>query len=120
MRAALLIALAVGCLALGGCLSIRINPSAAPPPLPPGSGAPLLSDEQTSAARQLFIAKCTGCHKFHPPANYNAAEWNYWMAKMSRKAKLDAEQEAWLRTYLDLFRQPANPIGVNGQIIRTR
>jgi hypothetical protein len=109
MRAALLIILAGGCLAVGGCLSTRINPSAAPPLLPPGGGAPLLSDEQMAEARQLFIAKCTGCHRFHPPAHYRAAEWNNWMTRMSRKAKLNADQDTRLRNYLDLFRPPANP-----------
>lgn len=91
-----------------GCGSVQPNPSAAPPSLPPGGGAPFLSDEQTASARELFIAKCTGCHKFHPPANYPSAEWNVWMTKMSRKAKLHADQEELLRKYLDLFRQPSD------------
>ena len=109
MRIALPIILAGGCIVLAGCWSVRSHLSTAPPLLPPGSGAPRLSDEQTTIARQLYIAKCASCHNFHTPANYTAAEWNDWMSRMSRKSKLNAEQEGLLRVYLDLFRQPASP-----------
>lgn len=92
--------------ALGlGCTAPTPNPAAAPPVLPPGSGAPQLSDPQIESARALYIAKCTGCHKFYPPGNYSARDWDTWMRKMSRKARLQPEQEATLRAYLDLFRK---------------
>jgi hypothetical protein len=92
--------------ALGtGCSAPAPNPAAAPPALPPGAGAPSLSDEQVQAARALYIAKCTGCHKFYPPANYGQKDWDTWMRKMSRKARLQPEQEAALRAYLELFRR---------------
>ncbi len=81
------------------------NPAAAPPALPPGAGAPLLSDAQVEAARSLFIAKCTGCHRFYLPANYSAVDWDKWMRKMSRRARLQPDQEATLRAYLELFRK---------------
>lgn len=90
---------------LAGCATGLPNPTAAPPPLPPGGGAPLLSDEQVTAARTLYVAKCSSCHKFYPPANYSEAEWNTWMRKMSRKAKLKPADEETVRDYLSLFRR---------------
>lgn len=93
------------CLAIVGCASRPPNPSAAPPPLPGGAGVPLLDDEQVAAARTLYIAKCASCHKFYPPGNYSEAEWNSWMRKMSRKAKLKPTEEETLRNYLRLFRR---------------
>jgi hypothetical protein len=72
---------------------------------PPSAGAPEFTEEQVEAARTLYIAKCTGCHKFYPPANYSAADWEVWMRKMSRKARLNPEQDALLRAYLELFRR---------------
>jgi hypothetical protein len=95
-----------GLLSFGdGCATRAPNPSAAPPPLPPGGGAPLLDDGQVAAARELFIAKCTSCHKYYPPSAYNETDWNTWMRKMSRKARLKPAQDAALRDYLSLFRR---------------
>jgi hypothetical protein len=88
-----------------GCATRLPNPTAAPPPLPVGGGVPLLSDEQVTAARTLYVGKCTSCHKFYPPAKYSQAEWNSWMRKMSRKAKLKPTEEETLRNYLALFRR---------------
>jgi len=84
-------------LVVAGCASRSPNPNAAPPALPPGGGAPLLTDEQVAAARTLYIAKCTSCHKYHPPSKYSDAEWDKWMRKMSLKSKLDPTQEEVLR-----------------------
>lgn len=92
-------------LVAAGCAARRPNPAAAPPLLPAGAGAPLLTDEQIAAARTLYIAKCTSCHKFYSPANYGEAEWNLWMRKMSRKVKLQPTDEEILRNYLALFRR---------------
>lgn len=92
--------------ALGaGCSAPAPNPAAAPPALPPGAGHPQMTDPQIEAARALYIAKCSGCHRFYPPANYSAPEWDAWMRKMSRKARLQPDQEATLRAYLELFRR---------------
>ena len=91
-----------------GCQISTASPSAAPPPLPPGGGAPLLSDAEATAARKLYINKCTRCHKYYDPAKYSEEEWRVWMTKMSRKAKLKTDQEQLLSRYLDTFRKPAS------------
>ena len=80
------------------------NPAYAPPPIPPGGGAPLVTDAEGAQARALFVNKCTRCHKFYNPANYNDAEWREWFTKMSKKAKLDAGQDELLARYLEVFR----------------
>jgi len=67
-----------------------------------------LADEEIARAQKLYIAKCARCHKFYDPVKYNDAEWHSWMNKMSKKARLKADQEKLLSRYLEAFRaQPA-------------
>ena len=63
-----------------------------------------LADEEIARAQKLYIAKCARCHKFYDPVKYNNAEWHSWMTKMSKKARLKADQEQLLSRYLDTFR----------------
>jgi mono/diheme cytochrome c family protein len=51
--------------------------------------------------RALYLAKCAKCHKFYDPARYSESEWQKWMVKMSKKAKLKPDQEAILAHYID-------------------
>jgi cytochrome c5 len=90
---------------LAGCQSAPAGSTAAPPPVPPG-GAALISAEDAAAGRALYVNKCARCHKFHDPAKYDDADWNRWMTKMSRKAKLKPAQAELLGRYLDVYRQP--------------
>ena len=57
--------------------------------------------DETAAARKLYISKCAKCHKFYDPAKYSDAEWVKWMAKMSKKSKLNPEQQEILSRYID-------------------
>ena len=63
-----------------------------------------LADEEIARAQKLYIAKCARCHKFYDPVKYNDAEWHSWMTKMSKKARLKADQEKLLSQYLEAFR----------------
>jgi len=56
---------------------------------------------QNSVGQKLYVAKCAKCHKFYEPAKYSQADWEMWMTKMSKKAKLKPEQEAELSRYID-------------------
>jgi len=56
---------------------------------------------QKRLAQKLYIAKCAKCHKFYDPAAYSDEEWRTWMHKMSKKAKLSAEQELSLSSYIE-------------------
>jgi diheme cytochrome c len=63
---------------------------------------------ETALARKLYVSKCAKCHKFYPPAKYSDEDWQMWMGKMSKKAKLNPEQQRILSNYIELaFRQPA-------------
>jgi mono/diheme cytochrome c family protein len=73
-------------LALAGCSS-----SAPAKDLPGGD---------SSVGHKLYVAKCAKCHKFYDPAKYSGADWEMWMTKMSKKAKLKPEQEAELSRYI--------------------
>jgi hypothetical protein len=68
------------------------------------SAEPAGSSEPVIAARKLYINKCARCHKLYDPSNYSDAEWNRWMDKMSRKAKLKPDQKEILSKYIETLR----------------
>ena len=61
----------------------------------------LSSTDPIAAGQKLYVNKCAKCHKFYDPAKYSDADWNLWMGKMSRKAKLKPEQEQLISHYID-------------------
>jgi len=65
-----------------------------------------LSSSEHSAGQKLYVAKCAKCHKFYDPAKYSEADWQMWMSKMSKKAKLKPEQEAELSQYISQNLRP--------------
>ena len=71
------------------------------------AGAAELSSSEWKDARKLYNAKCAKCHKFYDPAKYDEVEWQTWMQKMSKKAKLKETQSELLGRYLEVFRTPA-------------
>jgi hypothetical protein len=66
------------------------------------------------AGRKLYTVKCARCHKFYDPAKYSDEAWHTWMDKMSRKAKLKADQKQILSEYLDTFRTRTNTAAAPG------
>jgi hypothetical protein len=50
--------------------------------------------------RKLYVAKCAKCHKLYDPAKYSDEEWAMWMRKMSKKARLNPEQEQLISRYI--------------------
>lgn len=103
----LLKALLVGALlVLGpvGCHTAAAgSTSSAPPPIPE-SGSALLTPEQAAAGRALYINKCARCHKFYDPAKYSEADWNKWMTKMNKKAKLKHDEAEQVSQFLGAYR----------------
>src|SRR5262249_13563450 len=62
------------------------------------------------AARRLYVSKCARCHKFYDPARYSDQQWEDWMTKMSRKAKLKPDQQLLLSRYIEsTLRHPKVP-----------
>ncbi len=98
-------------LALSGCQSPVGAPASsgsAETTLPPDTPS-RLPPELAAKGRQLYVTKCARCHKFYDPGVYSEAEWQTWLHKMSRKAKLDPAQEELLTKYLDNFREQRAP-----------
>ena len=69
-----------------------------------GCASPALAKDmagfENSAGRKLYVAKCAKCHKFYEPAKYSESDWEMWMTKMSKKAKLKPEQQEVLTRYI--------------------
>ncbi len=68
-----------------------------------GVGAPANASHISSDAlgRKLYVGKCAKCHKLYDPAKYSDQQWQVWMDKMSRKAKLQPEQTELLSRYTE-------------------
>lgn len=94
MRA--LLVLPVFLIVVAGCAGpAKRSDAFVPPPAPAGF----------AAARELYFTKCARCHELYDPAKYSGVEWNDWMDRMSRKAKLKPEQKEILATYLGTLRE---------------
>lgn len=85
-----------------GCQSS--GPTSRTPPAPDPARLTGFSPLEVSAAANLYALKCGRCHQFYDPAQYNDADWQVWMRKMSRRARLNREQEELLSRYLAAFR----------------
>ena len=101
----------VGAAGWAGCQSsgpVNRTEATPLPPLAPNTSG--LTSEELEGATRLYTAKCARCHKFYRPADYSDVEWRSWMTKMSRKARLKAEQKELLSRYLEAFRttQPSD------------
>src|SRR5262245_28873621 len=68
------------------------------------SAGPASSPDPLIATRKLYLNKCARCHKLYDPAKYSDADWQDWMTKMSRKAKLNPAQKETLVNYTDALR----------------
>lgn len=61
----------------------------------PGTGAKELSED-----RDLYIAKCSGCHSLKVPSDYTEEEWKPILNKMGKKAKLNESEYEMIRQYV--------------------
>lgn len=60
---------------------------------------PALSAKELAAARTLYTLKCLKCHEAHDPRKYSAVQWDEWLYRMNRKAKLRPEQADLIKRY---------------------
>jgi mono/diheme cytochrome c family protein len=64
--------------------------------------------EQMTAGQKLYRTRCAKCHKMYDPSKYTDQQWVSWMAKMSKKAKLQPAQKQAVADYVqNELRQPA-------------
>lgn len=106
LAAAIALAAAVnfsGCRTAGGYLTRD--------ELPTPTSAAGMSSADIAGAQQLYIAKCARCHKFYDPSRYDDAESKSWMMKMSRKARLNSDEETLLTHYIEALRNGNRPVG---------
>ena len=72
--------------------------AAAPGPLTPAQVAmavaksPAVSEQSISTGRDLFIAKCNGCHGYPDLGSITEEKWPDVMKKMARKADFNGSQ----------------------------
>jgi len=79
-----------------------------------GAQAEDLTRKQRTAAKKIYDSKCAKCHRFYEPREYAQEEWQLWMTKMSRKAKLNPSQDKLLNRYLDAYRAQKAPLTITG------
>jgi hypothetical protein len=58
---------------------------------------------ELSAGRDLYIAKCSGCHSLHLPQQYTAATWDTILTNMNPRAKVNPKEAEQIRAYLTLY-----------------
>ena len=58
-----------------------------------------------SKAEDLYLTKCTKCHKLRDPSEYDDEKWATWMKKMKRKAHLSDEQYDLISKYAESIRK---------------
>jgi cytochrome c5 len=50
--------------------------------------------------RELYVARCSGCHPLHPPDTQPAARWAAVLDQMAPRAKLSADERELVLRYL--------------------
>lgn len=56
--------------------------------------------DQSAAGRKLYLNKCAKCHKMYDPLNYTDRQWDSWMGKMEKKAKLKPKEKEAVNEYV--------------------
>ena len=87
--------------------AIKRGSAAAPALAPEAAQASGITAETALAARNLYTTKCMRCHKSYDPAEYSQPQWDSWMMKMRKKARLSPAQDRLLSQYLDAYRAVA-------------
>lgn len=61
-----------------------------------------------ATGKKLYQNRCAKCHKMYDPAKYSDSQWELWMGKMDKKAKLSPEEKDKVLQYVEeTFRAPA-------------
>ena len=107
MHARLSWSIVLAAVGLAGCVSGPHGSDAivpAPAEAALAAGRAGMPPADIARAAEIYVLKCARCHKFYDPAGYSAADWSKWMAKMSRKSRLQPVEESLLGRYLDASR----------------
>jgi hypothetical protein len=60
-----------------------------------------------NAGRQMYIAKCKGCHGLPMPTDYTPAEWPKKVTDMAERSKVDDAQRRAIEQYLVVMSTPS-------------
>ncbi|HEY5909438.1 MAG TPA: hypothetical protein VJA21_02410 [Verrucomicrobiae bacterium] len=69
-------------------------------PAPAGRSAEIAPDP-TEVGRKLYQNRCAKCHQMYDPAKYTDTQWQTWMTKMGKKAKLRPAEKQMVLQYVE-------------------
>ncbi len=69
-----------------------------------GCEAVQFADKNTTDPHALYTARCAKCHEFYSPQKYSKPDWDKWMTKMRRKARLNEQQYEAIKEYTESLR----------------
>lgn len=83
-------------LALAGCMAH------VPPPTAEMAGGDDARLGELRAGRELYLSKCSGCHRLYDVENFSDKEWRFEVDEMLslKKVKLTGDEERRLVLYL--------------------
>ncbi len=50
--------------------------------------------------RNLFVSKCSGCHKYHNPTEFTESKWDSILIPMKSKAKLTEKEKTLIFSWI--------------------
>jgi len=56
--------------------------------------------EELKSGRKAYIKKCSSCHHLIKPEKFTAEEWQSWVDKMEKIAKLDEGEKGLILNYV--------------------
>lgn len=73
------------------------------------------SQQDLANAEKLYRNRCAKCHKMYDPAKYTTQQWDIWMDKMGKKARLKGSQKEAVVEYVETtFRKARKEIEKSG------
>ncbi|MFO0547181.1 MAG: hypothetical protein U0271_02270 [Polyangiaceae bacterium] len=91
--------LALGLTALFGC-EPALPHAAAPDAARGASLYPNITVADLEHGREVYVARCSGCHSLHPPRTRPAKTWPAEVERMSTRAKLAEDEKQAIERYL--------------------
>lgn len=58
------------------------------------------TEAQMEEGKTIFMGSCDKCHGLKEPETHTVAQWERILPRMSKKAKLEAEQAGKVRAYV--------------------
>jgi cytochrome c5 len=69
--------------------------------------------EELKDGRNIYVTKCTECHKAHTIERFSEKKWLHEIDDMSPKAKLTSEEKLKLTKYVLSYREENAPVKAN-------